>query len=150
MGAVLAVILTILKWVGIALLIILGVALVLLLLVLFVPVRYRVDATLPETDLEGAFPPEDTKAHVRFSWLLHLINGGLLYPERPELFVRVAVFTVFPLRKKGGDKIPEEERPEAGGAPEAAQAHEEPKRFNNFKKSMNQQIKIRKNSRRTA
>ncbi|WP_026497524.1 DUF2953 domain-containing protein [Butyrivibrio sp. WCD2001] len=94
--------LTILKIIGIVLLIILGVLLLLLLLVLFVPVRYKLDASVKETDLQTEKDKlkENVSADVRFSWLLHLVRGGISYPDDLEFKVKVLCFTVFPPKKK--------------------------------------------------
>ncbi|MBQ7678390.1 MAG: hypothetical protein IJT34_00880, partial [Butyrivibrio sp.] len=102
----LATVLGISKVIGIALLVILGLLLVLLLLLLFVPLRYKADGFLPAVHLasqdgeEKPFLPPGTKAEIRFSWLLHLVNGGFLYPERPEFFLRLAFITLIPRKRK--------------------------------------------------
>ena len=62
------VILTILKIIGIILLVVLGLILFLLLLVLFVPIRYRIDAS---KDAEGE---QQIHALIKVTWLLHLLN----------------------------------------------------------------------------
>lgn len=59
------IILWILKIIGILLAAILGIAVLLICIVLFVPVRYRIEA-------ESAGTFESIDAHARFSWLLHL------------------------------------------------------------------------------
>ena len=69
------VILTILKIIGIILLVVLGLILFLLLLVLFVPIRYRIDAS---KDAEGE---QQIHALIKVTWLLHLLNIRFLYPE---------------------------------------------------------------------
>ena len=115
-------VLAVLKIIGIVLLVILGVLLLLVLLILFVPVRYRVDAGLPEPADGSAenekFPPSGTNAKLRFSWLLHLINGGYLYPDRKEFFLRIALFTLVPKRKKADQE-------ESSGSPEPEHADTE-------------------------
>ncbi len=83
------VILTILKMIGIILLVALGLILLLLLLVLFVPIRYRIDAS---KDAEGE---QQLHALIRVTWLLHLLNIRFLYPEEAYLRVRIACFTLF-------------------------------------------------------
>ena len=62
------IILWILKIIGILLAAILGIAVLLICIVLFVPVRYRIEA-------ESAGTFESIDAHARFSWLLHLFSG---------------------------------------------------------------------------
>lgn len=83
------VILTILKIIGIILLVVLGLMLFLLLLVLFVPIRYRIDAS---KDAEGG---QQIHALIKVTWLLHLLNIRFLYPEEAYLRVRIACFTLF-------------------------------------------------------
>ena len=83
------VILTILKIIGIILLVVLGLILFLLLLVLFVPIRYRIDAS---KDAEGG---QQIHALIKVTWLLHLLNIRFLYPEEAYLRVRIACFTLF-------------------------------------------------------
>jgi len=83
------VILTILKIIGIILLVVLGLILLILLLVLFVPIRYRIDAS---KDAEGE---QQIHALVKVTWLLHLLNIRFLYPEEAYLRVRIACFTLF-------------------------------------------------------
>ena len=66
------IILWILKIIGILLAAILGIAVLLVCIVLFVPVRYRIEA-------ESAGTFESIDAHARFSWLLHLFSGYFKY-----------------------------------------------------------------------
>ena len=80
--------LTVLKIIGIALLVILALVLLILILVLFVPIRYKLDGTIPETDLEQGFDLEKIIGSASFSWLLHFISGGIQYPENKEFTVR--------------------------------------------------------------
>ncbi len=77
----------ILKLIGIILLSILGLIIFVLLVILFVPFRYQA---------EGSF---DEKIHikVRFSWLLHLINGYFVQQDKEsQVRVRIAFFQIFP------------------------------------------------------
>ena len=92
-------ILGILKAIGIVLLAVLGLLLLMILLILFVPLRYKVSASVP-SGREGEFPPKDTRLDVRFSWLLHLINGGYTYNDDKGFYVRLAVFKLFPKPEK--------------------------------------------------
>ncbi|WP_026528838.1 hypothetical protein [Butyrivibrio sp. VCD2006] len=100
-----ALFLSILKIIGIVLLVVLGVVLVLLLLILFVPIRYRIDGNVKETDLENEVDKlkENVSGIVKFSWLLHFVSGGISYPEDPEFKVKVLCFTVFPPKNKKSD-----------------------------------------------
>ncbi len=81
----LAVILTILRIVGIVLLVILGVVLLALLLVLFVPIRYGAKASYDERPL----------ANATASWLCHLVSFRLDYEEKLSYSLRVLGINVF-------------------------------------------------------
>ncbi len=96
----LAGVLTVLKIIGITLLIVLAVLLVLVLLVLFVPVFYRIDAHVPETDLDEGFNVQKVDASVKFSWLLFVIRGGISFPKENEFTVSVFGFKVLPKKEK--------------------------------------------------
>lgn len=72
-----------------------GCILLSLCLVLFVPVRYRVE--LKRTEDEGSPPIE---ANAKITWLLHFVNIRILYPDDIYLKVRVLFFTLFRLPKK--------------------------------------------------
>jgi hypothetical protein len=114
--------LSILKIIGIVLLVILLVILALLLIVLFVPLRYRAKAVIGRIDLdklselsdEGSgddtdhgleeAAPNDPKSYVldkidckaSFSWLLHLVRGGIGYPENTSFWLKVLFFKILP------------------------------------------------------
>jgi len=90
----LGILLLILKIIGIVLLVILGLVLTLLLLVLFVPIRYRIQATWKE---------EKKRVSVKITWLLHLLSISAVYDKTLELLVKVLGFPVF-----SGDKTEEE------------------------------------------
>lgn len=95
--------LTVLKIIGIVLLWILLIVLFLILLVLFVPVRYKADVDIPETELDNGFDVEKIQIKAGFSWLLHLLTGGIDYPESKEFTVRVFGIRVFPRKNKEED-----------------------------------------------
>ncbi len=84
------IILLILKIIGIVLLCILGFLILSVLCGLFVPVRYRIEVSREEG--EGK-PP--VTAHVRITWLLHLVNILVRYPAEVIVRVRIFVFTIF-------------------------------------------------------
>ena len=114
--------LSILKIIGIALLVILLVLLALLLIILFVPLRYRAKAVIGRIDLdklselsdEGSgddtdhgleeAASNDPKSYVldkidckaSFSWLLHLVRGGIGYPENTSFWLKVLFFKILP------------------------------------------------------
>lgn len=81
----LAIILGILKWIGLLILILLGILVTLILLVLLVPVRYRA---------EGSYH-EKLKGQGAVTWLLHLISIRVWYEEALRIVVRICGFRVF-------------------------------------------------------
>lgn len=87
--SVLLIILKILKIIGIILLIVLGILLVALLLVLFVPVRYKM--TVKRETGDETF----VTAHIKVTWLMHILNIAFSYPEAAYWHVRVFCFTIF-------------------------------------------------------
>ncbi len=68
-----SVLLTLLKIIGIVLLSLLGLFIVLLLLVLFVPVRYR---------FKGYYKENEFVCHGKITWLLHLVSLSLDYDKK--------------------------------------------------------------------
>lgn len=64
-----------LKIIGIILLIILGILVLSVCVVLFVPLRYQGKA-----EVKGTM--DSLKAHLKFSWLLHLISGYVTYENK--------------------------------------------------------------------
>ena len=98
-------VLTVLKIIGIVLLVILAVILLILLLVLFAPIFYRIDANVPETELDSGFDMEKVYARISFSWLLFVIRGGLEFPKNKEFTLRVFGIKILPKKEK-----PEEEK----------------------------------------
>ena len=120
MMAVLLSVLSVLKIIGIVLLCILGLVLFILLLVLFVPIRYRLDALIPETDLEEGFDAERMDISARFSWLLFVIRGGISFPKNKEFTLRVCGIRILPKKDKGDKTEQDKEGDEAGKDPEEA------------------------------
>jgi len=98
--ALLMILLTILKTLGLVLLCILLLILTVLALVLFVPVRY---------ELKGQKSGDDIEAHVAVTWLLKFLNAkvDIFKPGeedlRTDILVKVLFFKVFP-RKEDGEK----------------------------------------------
>ena len=94
----LGVILGILKIIGITLLVILLIIIALLLIVLFVPIRYKAHGTIEHCDLddENLDFKEKIKADAGFTWLLHLVRGGIGYPEHKEFWLKVLFFKILP------------------------------------------------------
>ncbi|SFC35868.1 DUF2953 domain-containing protein [Butyrivibrio sp. YAB3001] len=98
------VLLKVLKVIGITLLVLLGVILISLLLILFVPVRYRLDGLVPETDPDNGFDMNKFMFSARFSWLLHIVSGGIELPKNKEFYVKVFGFKLFSTNKVKNDK----------------------------------------------
>lgn len=79
-------ILTILKIIGIVVLVLIGILLLTVVLLLFVPIRYRI---------EGKKEGEELWVKVKISWLVHLVRAGGVYPQPGRTIVKVLIFTVF-------------------------------------------------------
>lgn len=84
-----SIILSILKIIGIILLCILGLLLTAILVVLFVPIRYKVLANSKINDTD-----KDYHVTAKFSWLLCLVRGKYEYPSDKGVVVKVGPFTV--------------------------------------------------------
>lgn len=116
------IILLILKIIGIILLCILAVLLLAVCCVLFVPVRYRIEAFREES--EGN-PPFVVRAKI--TWLLHLVNVLACYPA--DIYVRVRIF-LFPLFRIPEAEKRQEEEAATGrkrrGKKKSGQKQEEP------------------------
>lgn len=80
-----------LKWIGILALIVLGLIVFAALLVLLVPVRYRVNGSWHKKG----------KGRVRITWLLHILSITAAYDQKPMLSVRIFGY---PLIKPGDNK----------------------------------------------
>lgn len=96
-----SIILSILKIIGIILLCILGLLITAVLVVLFVPIRYKVLANSNINDTD-----KDYHVTARFSWLLCLVRGKYEYPSDKGLVVKVGPFTVYggPEKEKSSQK----------------------------------------------
>ena len=101
-----AVVLTILKILGIILLCIIGLLLLLLILVLVVPIRYRV---------EGAFTEEQKFAKGKVRWMFFRVLGHFDKDEGLLGEVKVAWFTVKRFERKFGKDEEVQVIEEAGG-----------------------------------
>ena len=134
-----AVVLLILKIIGILLLCVLGLALTLLLLVLFVPVRYELQGQAGDGVRREEFDAQALKKTVRgearISWLLHILNGRVAYAEEmknPELTVRVFCFPVFRTKlfaQEEQGKQTEREKDDAGATGDADEKKAAEKRY---------------------
>ena len=117
-------------------LVILLVILALLLIILFVPLRYRAKAVIGRIDLdklselsdEGSgddtdhgleeAAPNDPKSYVldkidckaSFSWLLHLVRGGIGYPENTSFWLKVLFFKILPKSEEKKKRKEEKKR----------------------------------------
>ena len=104
--------LTVLKIIGIVLLSLLGLVLLIVCIVLFWPIRYRVNADLREQDeneKDDAGIAERADVTVSVTWLLRLIRFFVRYPADPEngmISLKVAFFTLIPGKKKKTDDTP--------------------------------------------
>jgi hypothetical protein len=85
MVSALHVLLTILKILGILVVSILGIALCILLLVLFVPVRYK---------CKGSFGEKDIFACARATWLFHFISACASFDNEKKLWIRVKLLGI--------------------------------------------------------
>lgn len=115
-----AVLLTILKIIGIILLAAIALALLLVLIVLFVPIRYRIRAAKSDTG-------SDLSLRIGVTFLLHLLSGGFVYDNSgSDRFARILGIKIWP----GKDKDTEEEAGHEEGSDTAEEltpqaAHEE-------------------------
>ena len=96
----LAGVLTVLKTIGIILLWILAIILAILLLILFVPIRYKLDGTVPETEFDQGFDVEKIKGSARITWLLHFVSAYIAYPDNKEFTVKILGIKVLPRPEK--------------------------------------------------
>ncbi|MFR5602007.1 MAG: hypothetical protein ACLTKI_06510 [Lachnospiraceae bacterium] len=89
-----SILLTILKILGILLLIILGLAVVLLLTLLFVPIRYGIRGTFSDGNWTG---------QLKVTWLLHVISYTLSKEKEEESTAKLRIFGIPLSRKKSND-----------------------------------------------
>lgn len=93
-----SVILTVLKILGLVLAGILGLVVLILCLVLFVPIRYK--AHVEKSNEEE----NNINATAYITYLLHLVNIKVMYPGDELLRVRVSLFKIFPKKEKDSGK----------------------------------------------
>ncbi|MCL2253841.1 MAG: hypothetical protein FWC09_05290 [Lachnospiraceae bacterium] len=93
------IIISILKVIGITLLVILGTLVVLLLLVLFVPFVYKANG----------YRKEGMDAYIcvnaRVSWLFRLVRVIFTYPGKPQIKVKLLFFTIYNSERKEKKKL---------------------------------------------
>ena len=97
----LAIVLQILKILGIIILVLLGILVSLILVALFVPVRYQAKGYYYET----------YEVRAKVTWLLHIVSAQVVYSKEQALLIIVKLFgiTVFHNQKKKPEKLQEEE-----------------------------------------
>lgn len=107
-----SVILTILKILGLILLILLGILILVVCLVLFIPVRYRI---------EGDYQSSKATVSSRVTWLLHFVSARILMEYENAFYLHIAVrvlgIPIFDNKKKAAKKKKKESK-EAGYNPE--------------------------------
>ena len=91
-----AVLLTILKIIGIVLVSLLALVLILAAVILFVPIRYSLKA---RKDTAG----DDPTASAKVTFLLHFISAGAVYDKDFSYYVRILGIKIRPRRKRNGD-----------------------------------------------
>ncbi len=89
------ILLLILKIIGILLLVVLGFLLTLFLLVLFVPIRYRIDG---EKESQG-----NLKGKVRLNWLMHILSIHILADE--EISSNIKIFGISVFSRKSNEDL---------------------------------------------
>ena len=122
MTQALIVILTFLKILGIVLLSVAGLVLLIVLIVLFCPVRYRLNADLREQEGEEESLASRAAADARVTWLLHLVRLLVHYPADGDsgmITLKVAFFTLYPRKKKKGSSSQDDVPVEGAASPEA-------------------------------
>ena len=111
-----AVLLLILKIIGIILLILLGLILLILAVVLFVPVRYQVSGSIGEK----------TTVRIAVSWLLHAVSWRAAYEEE-GFSSQLRIFGITRKGKKPDDGEPgEDDREDGAEEPEERSAADAP------------------------
>lgn len=101
-----AILVTILKWIGIFLLCLLGLLLFLVLMALFYPATYRAGGEL------GEKLPEDISVRLRVRWFFALAGFALVY-EKGALSGKLTLFGIPIRRFPGKEKPPEYKKAEA-------------------------------------
>ena len=105
----------ILKIIGIALLCVLGLLLLAILLVLFVPLRYRIEGKKEET----------LEAKARVTWLLHFVNAELSYAASLNLRIKILGICFYDRLKKKAKEEKKREKEQAGEEAEEEDTEEE-------------------------
>lgn len=96
------ILLLILKVIGITLAVIIGVLLSAICLILFVPVRYRIEA-------DGKLGREEPlHVKIKVTWLLHIVSIFFYYPGAAYVRARIFFFTIFDSSKPKAERVKEE------------------------------------------
>lgn len=97
----LSILIGVLQTIFVILLWVLVIVLILALLLLFVPIRYEASGTIDDPEghdntdcYNEEFLHQNVKGQVRFSWLLHLISGGISWPEQPVFIIRILFWKI--------------------------------------------------------
>lgn len=117
-----AILLTILKWLGIILLVILALAVLILLIILLVPFKYNAKAAVEDPDRHEEFPvrvlKENSNVAASVSWLFGAVKLLVAYPGRELIAVKIFgrdIGIMDKLKKSepaGKEEKPEEEKEE--------------------------------------
>ncbi len=104
--------LSILKIIGIVLLVALGIVLLLLIILLFAPIRYKAYGCIDEKDPTADYSIIKDRIHLKagFTYLCNIVRGGIDYPDLKEFTIKVLFFTVYPNRKSENLKESSEEK----------------------------------------
>ncbi len=107
------ILLAVLKTIGRILLWVLAAVLVLILLLLFVPVRYRAEVCIRDREGGEALDIDRVKGalqgEVRVSWLLHLVRLTASWKGEPSVSLRILFFRI-PLGKQKKKEKPEKKK----------------------------------------
>lgn len=113
-----AILLTVLKWIGIILLVILGLVLLLILLVLLVPLRYKGRAGVSDPECHEEFPVSVLKERsdllFNVSWFAGMISVTVAYPGNKLVSARIFGKEVWSMEigKKGEEEAEKPQEPE--------------------------------------
>lgn len=127
------IILTILKIIGILILVLLALLLVCIGIVLFVPIRYRAEG---KKDEDGYF----LKAEVY--WLFRLFRVKALYPEPGQIAVKFLWFTLFD--SKAEEKPEKEKKRKKKGKPEKQNRNKKKRKAGEKKEEQGKQLETEK------
>ncbi|MCR5673325.1 MAG: hypothetical protein K6F87_06375 [Lachnospiraceae bacterium] len=102
-----AVILTVLKIIGIVIASVIGLVLILAAIILFVPIRYRIKADKKTID-------DDLCASARVTFLLHILSGGAVFKDEFSYYFKIFGIKVIPSRRSQEEESSSEESANEG------------------------------------